>query len=85
MYEAMDAFLSADTWYKNHPNDEQRFYTALSTIVRQEGFNADELRNYIRAQKNVTTHDGSHPFEGVIDDLATKAWAVYDYLKITGQ
>lgn len=85
MYEAMDSFLNTDTWHTNHDYDQERFYTALATIVRKDGFNADELRDYIRDKKNITTHDGSHPFERVIDDLATKAWAVYDYLKITGQ
>lgn len=85
MYEAMDSFLRVDTWHTNHPLDEQRFFKALSAIVRHPDFNSDDMREYMRSQKNITTHDGSNGFERVVDELALKASAVREYLKVTGE
>ena len=85
MYEAMDSFLKVETWHTSHPLDEQRFFTALSRIVRHPDFNSDHMRQYIRHQKNITSHDGSHGFERVVDELSTKASAVREYLQITGE
>lgn len=83
MYEELNGFLRHETWYSGHDYDEQRFYQALSKIVRLEGFNADQMGEYIRDKKNVATRDGSHPFEAVIDELILKAHAVRDYLRTT--
>lgn len=85
MYEAMDSFLRVDTWHTGHPFDEQRFFKALSAIVRHPEFDSDAMRKYMRSQKKVTTHDGSNGFERVVDELALKASAIQEYLKVTGE
>jgi hypothetical protein len=37
MYEALDNFISVDTWHTRHGADERRFYEALKRI--QSGSN----------------------------------------------
>lgn len=85
MYEAFDSFLNVDTWYTDSGYDEERFYKSLQSVVRNDDFSPDAMRDYMREKKGVTTDDDSNHLEGVIDRLTTKAWAVRDYLKFTSE
>ena len=84
MYEAFDRFLAVSTWYTKHPNDEERFFHALRSVVRNDLFSPDALGDYIRQKAGVSRDDG-HPYNDVIDDYVAAAWAVKDYLKATGE
>jgi hypothetical protein len=79
MYQAMDAFMNVDTWHTGHPNDGERFYRALDTIVRDKDFHGDSMGDYLRAKAN------NPALNDCIDDLTTKAHAVRDYLHANGQ
>ena len=50
MYEALDAFLNVETWDSLQWVDEGLFFIALDKIVRNPGFNAEKMGDYI-AQK----------------------------------
>lgn len=85
MYSVFDSFLATDTWSKNHPNDEERFYLCLQEVVRESDFNADNMGEYFRTVKNISRTDENQYFSNSIDDLVAKAWAVSDYIKFTGE
>lgn len=78
MYEVFDAFLKTETWHTDHPNDEERFYKALAKIVRNDGFNADNMGGYILQFTELGPEDGRR---GHVDKLVSNAWAVRDFLK----
>lgn len=81
MYQAFDDFLAMDTWYTRHPLDEKRFFVALSKVVSDPKFSADELGRYMRQKKNVAQDDQQNTFNIDIDHYVAAAWAVRDYLK----
>ncbi len=86
MYQVFDGFLTTDTWYKDHPNDNERFYSALDKVVRNPDFSAENLGNYIRAKKNILRDNEDHrEFSSAADKLVSNAWAVREYLQATGQ
>ncbi|WP_460231877.1 hypothetical protein [Agrobacterium radiobacter] len=85
MYSVFDSFLATDTWSKNHPNDEQRFYLCLQKVVREDDFNADNMGEYFRQLKKISRDDEDQYFSDSIDELVAKAWAVRDYIKVTGE
>lgn len=82
MYEVFDNFLNTPTWHTNHDNDQGRFYQALKTVVENPNFNPEEMGNYFRETKQVSSED--HPYADRIDDLVKSAWNVLDFLKMTG-
>ncbi len=86
MYAAFDNFLQTDTWHTTHPMDEKRFIKALAAIVKDRDFNPDEMGNYMRRLTKSPTNveDQDHPYEDAIQRLVTKAWAVKEYLALTG-
>jgi transposase len=91
MYEVFDSFLRVGTWYSGHPNDMDRFYTALSEVVEDEAFSQKAMANYMRRKvvgldvgprRSLTrVAGGEHPFEVSIRDLESKARTVREYLK----
>lgn len=85
MYQVFDAFLATDTWFTGHKNDEDRFYLALQKVVRNEGFNADQMGEYFRQVKGASPDDDDPYFSDKIDELRAKAWAVSDYINVTGE
>ncbi|HTQ14388.1 MAG TPA: hypothetical protein VMH86_10980 [Rhizomicrobium sp.] len=80
MYEVFDAFLAMDTWHTSHSLDDQRFYRALDTVVRDPDFNADDLRRYLREKLNIARDDHTGHFSKAVDLRAMQAWAVRDFL-----
>jgi hypothetical protein len=85
MYQAFDSFLQIDTWHTRHPTDEERFFVALSKVVRNSKFNPDEMGEYMRQKTGSGAARGSHPFELAIDHYVAAAWAVQDYISATGE
>lgn len=81
MYEAFDHFLSTDTWYKSHPFDDQRFYQALHSVVRNPEFNADTMGEYMRTKKDIHVDDRESGLAIAISTRVSQAWAVRDYLE----
>jgi hypothetical protein len=81
LYEAFDKFLQIDTWHTRHPNDEERFFKVLASVIEDSSFNPDNLGAYIREKKGVPRDEKENHFNIAIDDYVTKAWAVKDYLK----
>lgn len=68
MCEAMDSYLNVDTWHTSHPLDDERFYRALSTIVREPKFSAEELGEYMRDKSGVYgANEDNEVFADVID------------------
>lgn len=80
MYNVFNSFLDVETWYKDHPNDNERFYAALSSVVNKPDFSPDEMAAYMRNYKNSTNNDA---FTKRIDDLQNASWHIKDYLKFT--
>lgn len=84
MYSAFDKFLATGTWHTGHPLDDERFYTALATVVRNPDFNADALGDYMRSAKGVDRDDENHSgLSSAIDRRVTQADAVRDFLNLT--
>ena len=77
------------TWHSRHPNDEERFFRALETVVRNPEFNADRLGEYMDekrangelAQANLI----EEVYEKARDHYVAAAWTVVGYLHATGQ
>jgi hypothetical protein len=90
MYQTFDKFLATDTWGKDHPSDEKRFFQALDRVVRDSDFDPDKMGEYMRqkkrpkGQKRPLTKTEAHPFGDAIKDYVAAAWAVKDYLAATG-
>lgn len=78
MYQALDRFLDAPTWYTNRPIERRRFFQALNVIVRQPNFDAEALADYLidRADNPRLNH--------VARRLAAEALSVRDFLIATG-
>ncbi len=87
MYEAFDAFLRVPTWYTRHPNDKQRFFCALRTVVGEPDFHPDDFGDYMdrkreepnSAQANLT----QEAYDEARDHYVQAAWAVKGYLTTT--
>ena len=79
MYEVFDSYLNVDTWHTSHPLDGRRFFKALSRVVDDPDFNADQMGQYMRQKKNVS--DETHPFFRIIQERVSDAWAVKEYLE----
>jgi hypothetical protein len=84
MYEVFDPYLKTDTWHTSHPLDDQRFFRALNEVVKNPNFNPDEMGRYMREQKKVSRDDNTNPFNSVIDDRVSNAWAVKEFLEANG-
>jgi hypothetical protein len=89
MYEAFDAFLRIPTWYTRHPNDEERFFLALATLVRDPQFDPDSFGQHIdqkrergeQAQARLREED----YFIARDHYVHAARAVQRYLRVTSQ
>lgn len=89
MYEAFDSFLRRNNSHTLHALDEEGFFRALDTVVRDPQFNADRFGEYVdqkrengdSAQANLT----SEAYEHARDHYVAAAWAVHTYLRTTGQ
>lgn len=74
MYEAMDNYLKVETWHTSHPLDDERFYKALSTIVREPKFSAEAMGEYMREKTGVHgANEDNEVFADVIDRRVTEA------------
>jgi hypothetical protein len=86
MYDVFDRFLATDTWHKDHPSDEMRFYRLLHKVVLNPAFSADTMGGYMREKFQLSSsYDAADYRIKAIDRYTTAAWAVFDYLKATGQ
>lgn len=47
MYEVLNKWTSADTWPSDHWADEDRFFQALSRIVRKQAFQWTRVGDYV--------------------------------------
>jgi hypothetical protein len=83
MYEVFDKFMDWDTWYKNHPNDDMRFYLTLDKVVWSDDFSPDKMAQNMRARCNIPSNDITSGFAQSIDRLRGNAWAVKDFIKYT--
>jgi hypothetical protein len=81
-YDVFDSFLKVDTWYTGHWMDNRRFFVCLDKVVRNPDFNADGKGEYFRTATGVDSDE--HPFAFRVRDLIGKAWAVREYLEVTG-
>ena len=80
MYNALDSFLSRDTWHSGHSNDLDHFNRALAGIVGNPDFNADEMANYMYIVKGIS-NTSEHPIAQAIERRRRAACAVYEYLQ----
>lgn len=77
MYNVFDSFLARSTWNSGHDLDLAEFNKALSRVVGDDGFNADNMGGYFKSVVGAAHLDA-------IDVLVDKAWAVHDYLAVAG-
>ena len=77
MYDVFNNFLATDTWHSQHDNDVKRFNQALSKIVSDPRFSADELKHHFEHQLG----DRATVFQTAIDSYHARADAVRDYLQ----
>ncbi|KRA76184.1 hypothetical protein ASD89_00175 [Caulobacter sp. Root656] len=82
MYEAFNRYLATDTWHKSHPNDDERFYRALATVVGRSEFNADQMGEHFRKVTNVNRNDEDDLLNFAIDTRVTQADAIKEYLSL---
>lgn len=81
MYDVFKGYLARPTWHTGHPTDDQVFYAALATVVQEPLFNADDMGDHFRAQKNVDLTDPSQQaFIQAVDDRVAQAHAVREFL-----
>ncbi|OHD05054.1 hypothetical protein [Sphingopyxis sp. RIFCSPHIGHO2_12_FULL_65_19] len=78
----MDSYLDVDTWHTSHPLDDQRFYKALSKIVRDPKFSPEAMGEYIRDKKGVSRDDNGDVFNNVIDRRITEAYAIQEFVRL---
>jgi len=83
MYDVFNNFLNVETWYKDHPNDNERFYHALSKVIDNEDFSPDAMAEHMHTYKNVTPDDDTE-FSRRIEELQSAAWHIRDYRKTVG-
>jgi hypothetical protein len=83
MYEAMDNFIAVDTWHSAQPSDQERFFKALASIVRNKNFSADELGSYLRNKLGLDSndHDSIHARASAV--AGDDAWAIEEFLRYT--
>lgn len=83
MYDAMDSYLNVDTWHTSHPLDDERFYKALSKIVREPKFSAEEMSEYMRDKAGVHgPNQDNEVFANVIDRRVTEAYAIREFIRL---
>lgn len=83
MYSAFDHYLGHETWHSNHEYDRQRFLRALREVLDDEGFNADDMGQYMRTKIGIPDSDHESAFARKIAHDVQDAWAIRDYLKMT--
>lgn len=81
-YNIFDSFLKVDTWHTLHDSDLKRFYECLKPVVLDPDFNPESMGEYFRTEKGAT--DSEHPYFDTVSSLVEKAWAVRDFLNMTG-
>ncbi len=82
MYEVFDPFLASQTWHGTKQADRERFYLALDRVAREAAFDPEEMGDYLRAKLGLPSGD-DHDATAVARRV-TDAWAVRDFLVITG-
>ncbi len=85
MYEVFDSFLKVETWHTTHPLDDKRFNLSLNQVVRNSGFDPDEMAEYFRSQLGIGSDDENHPFNEAIRRRQHQADAVHSFLHDTGE
>jgi hypothetical protein len=84
MYNVFNSFLDVDTWSTHHPSDEERFYKALSEVIRNPKFSADDMAEYMLSHKELDNAGNDDLRVKRIYQLQTAAEHISDYLKVTG-
>lgn len=80
MYQAFDRFLSLESPFSGQPGDEDLFYEALETVVREPAFSPEDMGDYFRSRKGIGE---GHPDLAAVRALVTKAWAVRDFIRVS--
>jgi hypothetical protein len=83
MYEVFDSFLASQTWHRDSVVDRNRFYLALDKVVRDAAFDPEEMGDYARATHGIASDCGDDR-DNAVARRVTDAWAVRDFLVITG-
>jgi hypothetical protein len=76
MYGKLAEFLASSTWAHLRPEDEVRFFQAISSVIADESFNPDRMGEYMA--KTIGLPEGQHI--DAIDHYVTAAWTVKTYL-----
>jgi hypothetical protein len=84
MYEIFDQLLASKTWHLMNPADEKLFYETLDKVIWSDPFSPDHMRAYMRKKSNLKEGDGASAIAKAIDNYATDAWAVKDFIDHTG-
>ncbi len=81
MYEKLDSFIASETWSSRHPTDEQRFFVVLHELLKNPGFNPDQMAEYMRGKIGIKEGDHTHPLRPAIYHYTGAAWAVKGYVE----
>jgi hypothetical protein len=84
MYEVFDPFLASKTWHRDKDADRNRFYLALDKVVRDAAFDPEEMGDYARATLGIASECGDDDRDNAVTRRVTDAWAVRDFLAVTG-
>jgi hypothetical protein len=82
-YEMFDPFLASKTWHRDETADRERFYLALDKVVRETAFDPEEMGDYARPKVGIASECGDDR-DNAVARRVTDAWAVRDFLVITG-
>ena len=83
MYGVFDPFLASQTWHRDKDTERKRFYLALDKVVCDAAFDPKEMGDYARASLGIASECGDDR-DNAIARRVTDAWAVRDFLTITG-
>ena len=87
IYQAIAGWAGISTWFTYHPNDQARFYEAITKLHRELGSRVNEtnLRDAIKKHRdeNPGTLDGS-PSDKDVDRFVQDTMTILNYLRAEG-
>ena len=81
MYDVMNKYIGVNTWYTSHPADDERFYKALSEIVRNPDFSAEAMGDYLREKTDC--YGNNEHNKVILDEInrrVTEAYAIRQFI-----
>ena len=81
--EALDEWLSPDTWHTKHDLDMVRLYDFVDQYQKDHGYTINEIKLQEEIEKRADVSDGS--LQEVIRERISLAYNILDFLEHTGR